>query len=145
MKNQIIDSFIINPHALNSEKDKQSLYEEVSNLYADMAVVSSLANDNEAHGPVSDEIKAEIAADIKRDLSSLLAEADSLKAVFVIAYRDDNQYRTIHAGELPALSRVVLLTGVESMNLAQSLAKDIRNITDEDDEEQESGDAAETL
>jgi hypothetical protein len=63
----------------------------------------------------------------------------------VIAYRDDNQYRTIHAGELPALSRVVLLTSVESMNLAKSLANDIRNITDEDDEEQESGDVAETL
>lgn len=135
MKNQIIDSFIINPHALNSEKDKQSLHEEVSNLYADMAVVSSLANDENAHGPMVAEIKKDIVQDIARDLSSLLEEKDSLKAIFVIAVNDDNQFRSIHAGELPALTRIVVLAGVESMKLAQSLAADIRKIDAETQQE----------
>ena len=135
MKNQIIDGFIVNPHALNSEEDKQKLETEVSELYSDIAVLAALANDESAHGPVSDEIKAEIAADIKRDLSSLLAEADSIKAIFVIAMNDDNKFRSIHAGELPALTRVVMLSGAESMKLAQSLAADIRKIDAETQQE----------
>ena len=43
MKNQIIDSFIINPDALNSEEDKQKLETEVSNMCSDMALVQALA------------------------------------------------------------------------------------------------------
>ena len=84
---------------------------------------------------MSDEIKAEIAADIKRNLSSLLAEADSIKAIFVIAINDDNKFRSIHAGELPALTRVVMLSGAESMKLAQSLANEIRSCMTEQDGE----------
>ena len=120
---------------MKNQINKQKLETEVSELYSDMAVLAALANDESAHGPVSDEIKAEIAADIKRDLSSLLAEADSIKAIFVIAMNDDNKFRSIHAGELPALTRVVMLSGVESMKLAQSLANEIRSCMTEQDGE----------
>ena len=135
MKNQIIDSFIINPDALNSEEDKQKLEAEVSELYSDMALVQALANDENAHGPMNAEAKKDIAQDIARDLSSLLEEKDSLKAIFVVAVNDDNQFRTIHAGELPALTRVVMLSGVETMKLAQSLAAEIRKIDAETQQE----------
>lgn len=126
MKNQIIDSFIINPDALNSEEDKQKLETEVSNMCSDMALVLALANDENVHCPMSAEVKKDIVQDIDRDLSLLLEEKDSLKAIFVVAVNDDNQFRTIHAGEIPALTRVVMLTSVETIKLAQSLAKDIR-------------------
>ena len=126
MKNQIIDSFIINPDALNSEEDKQKLETEVSNMCSDMALVQAMANDENVHGPMNAEAKKDIVQDIDRDLSSLLEEKDSLKAIFVVAVNDDNQFRTIYAGEIPALTRVVMLTSVETMKLAQSLAKDIR-------------------
>ena len=142
MKNQIIDSFIINPDALNSEEDKQKLETEVSNLCSDMALVQSLANDENAHGPMAPELKTEVSQDIARNLSSLLEEKDSLKAIFVIAMNDDNQFRTIHAGELPALTRIVVLAGVESMKLAQSLAADIRKIDAETQQEADESTAA---
>ena len=135
MKNQIIDSFIINPDALNSEEDKQKLETEVSNMCSDMALVKAMANDENVHGPMSAEVKKDIVQDIDRDLSLLLEEKDSLKAIFVVAVNDDNQFRTIHAGELPALTRVVILSGVETMKLAQSLAADIRKIDAETQQE----------
>ena len=135
MKNQIIDSFIINPDALNSEEDKQKLETEVSNLCSDMALVQAMANDENVHGPMNAEAKKDIVQDIARDLSSLLEEKDSLKAIFVIAMNDDNQFRTIHAGEIPALTRVVMLTSVETMKLAQSLANEIRSCMTEQDGE----------
>ena len=135
MKNQIIDSFIINPDALNSEEDKQKLETEVSNLCSDMALVQAMANDENVHGPMNAEAKKDIVQDIARDLSSLLEEKDSLKAIFVIAMNDDNQFRTIHAVEIPALTRVVMLTSVETMKLAQSLAAEIRKIDAETQQE----------
>ena len=135
MKNQIIDSFIINPDALNSEEDKQKLETEVSNMCSDMALVQAMANDENVHGPMNAEAKKDIVQDIDRDLSSLLEEKDSLKAIFVVAMNDDNQFRTIHAGELPALTRVVMLSGVETMKLAQSLANDIRECETEAEEQ----------
>ena len=135
MKNQIIDSFIINPDALNSEEDKQKLETEVSNMCSDMALVQAMANDENVHGPMNAEAKKDIVQDIARDLSSLLEEKDSLKAIFVIAVNDDNQFRSIHAGELPALTRIVVLAGVESMKLAQSLANEIRSCMTEQDGE----------
>ena len=142
MKNQIIDSFIINPDALNSEEDKQKLETEISNMCSDMALVQAMANDENVHGPMNAEAKKDIVQDIARDLSSLLEEKDSLKAIFVIAVNDDNQFRSIHAGELPALTRIVVLTGVESMKLAQSLAADIRKIDAETQQEADESTAA---
>lgn len=149
MKNQIIDSFIINPDALNSEEDKQKLETEVSNMCSDMALVQAMANDENVHGPMSAEVKKDIVQDIDRDLSLLLEEKDSLKAIFVVAVNDDNQFRTIHAGELPALTRVVMLSGVETMKLAQSLAKDIRGcmaeLKDDKDAQEVDNNATEAL
>lgn len=142
MKNQIIDGFTINPDAFILEEDKQKLETEISNLCSDMELVHSLANDENAHGPMAAEIKKDIVQDIARDLSSLLEEKDSLKAIFVIAVNDDNQFRSIHAGELPALTRVVMLTGLESMKLAQSLAADIRKIDAETQQEADESTAA---
>ena len=137
MKNQIIGSLIINHDALNSEDDKQKLETEISNMCSDMALVQAMANDENVHGPMNSEAKKDIVQDIARDLSSLLEEKDSLKAIYVIAVNDDNQFRSIHVGELPALTRIVVLAGVESMKLAQSLAKDIRSCMAElkDDED----------
>ena len=142
MKNQIIDSFIINPDALNSEEDKQKLETEISNMCSDMALVQAMANDENVHGPMNAEAKKDIVQDIARDLSSLLEEKDSLKAISVIAVNDDNQFRSIHAGELPALTRIVVLAGVESMKLAQSLAADIRKIDAETQQEADESTAA---
>lgn len=106
---------------------------EIDLLLADMELVNKLANDESAHGPVDNEIKDSITSDIKQGLSVLMDESDDLKAVFIIAINGNNEYRTIHSGELLALSRIVLLTGVESMRLAQSLANDIRECEAEAD------------
>lgn len=106
---------------------------EIDLLLADMELVNKLANDESAHGPVDNEIKDSITSDIKQGLSVLMDESDDLKAVFIIAVNGNNEYRTIHSGELLALSRIVLLTGVESMRLAQSLANDIRECEAEAD------------
>lgn len=114
-----------------------------------MELVHSLANDENAHGPMAPELKTEVSQDIARDLSSLLEEKDSLKAIFVIAVNDDNQFRTIHTGELPALTRVVILSGAETMKLAQSLAKDIRScmaeLKDDEDAPEVDNNATEAL
>ena len=108
---------------------------EMERLLEDMELVNQLANDEAAHGPVDNEIKDSITSNIKQGLSVLMDESDDLKAVFIIAVNGNNEYRTIHSGELPALSRIVLLTGVESMRLAQSLANDIRECETEAEEQ----------
>lgn len=108
---------------------------EMERLLEDMKLVNQLANDEAAHGPVDNEIKDSITSDIKQGLSVLMDESDDLKAVFIIAVNGNNEYRTIHSGVLPALSRIVLLTGVESMRLAQSLANDIRECETEAEEQ----------
>ena len=126
MKNQIFNKEIIIEELKKAEMER---------LLEDMELVNQLANDEAAHGPVDNEIKDSITSDIKQGLSVLMDESDDLKAVFIIAVNGNNEYRTIHSGELPALSRIVLLTGVESMRLAQSLANDIRECETEADEQ----------
>lgn len=126
MKNQIINKEIIIEELKKAEMER---------LLEDMELVNQLANDEAAHGPVDNEIKDSITSDIKQGLSVLMDESDDLKAVFIIAVNGNNEYRTIHSGELPALSRIVLLTGVESMRLAQSLANDIRECETEAEEQ----------
>lgn len=124
MKNQIINKENLTEAMKSTEFDL---------LLADMALVNKLANDKSAHGPVDNEIKDSITSDIKQGLSVLMDESDDLKAVFIIAVNGNNEYRTIHSGELLALSRIVLLTGVESKRLAQSLANYIRECEAEAD------------
>lgn len=126
MKNQIINKENLAEAMKNTEIDL---------LLADMELVNKLANYESAHGPVDNEIKDSITSDIKQGLSVLMDESDDLKAIFIIAVNGNNEYRTIYSGELPALSRIVLLTGVESMRMAQSLANDIRECETEAEEQ----------
>ena len=122
MTNQVINKENITKNFETAETDR---------LLEDVVLVNQLASDETAHGPVSDELKALIVGDIKRDLSGLMEESENLKAIFVIAINSENQYRSIHSGDLPALSRIVMLTSVESMKLAQILANDIRDCNEE--------------